>query len=456
MKKKHSTHSDGAPVPDPNYWLFDLHCHPALKYFIFKDENLFHPHHVKGGIFSFEYPLEIYYDAPGAIDGGVGVFVNNHYIPEYNFNDSLLLSKLDSITQADLIEQFDFDHAPTARNTNAWDKLQLSISHFEDLVKETNASPLGQYTITILDDPKNFSQLKAKYDIVVINAIEGAHHLGRNLALWEYQKNLDYLKTKGFCFFTLGHFSKNSVVDSAGGIPPSEFFVSAYHTPNPNDQQGLIADKSPGLQISSQVVEYALKKGFLIDLVHSSLKARKEVYKINRDLARLHGGHGVTVPPKTFRPLAFTHTGVWDLYSKSENASWEFSSLLPHYFDVKEIIISRGIIGLILMNYWLSGDDSYKLDPIPALVATIKYVASVAKDVANEFGNLQPEEYNDFVGIGTDLDGFTHVPDDYRESSLLSGLAAELLPHFDNDPTVVKKILHENAMRVFKEACGAI
>jgi microsomal dipeptidase-like Zn-dependent dipeptidase len=55
------------------------------------------------------------------------------------------------------------------------------------------------------------------------------------------------------------------------------------------------------------------------------------------------------------------------------------------------------------------------------------------------------------VGIGTDLDGFTHVPDNLCHCSKLTLLSRMIVDHCGE--TVAAKVLHDNAIRVFKECC---
>jgi microsomal dipeptidase-like Zn-dependent dipeptidase len=416
--------------------IFDLHCHPSLKYSILKDDVFYKRHQPASGPWGFNIPLGIYYDAPGSKRGGVKVLTNAHYVPENGFRRSALLSFLQDIGVADVIEdsdQLDSLGKPE-ENNSAWEKLIKSIYRLENLAKETNEQ-LSDIEVKILTDPSKFWALRnggdpSRYRLIMIHAIEGAHHLGRHLSDGDAQPYIDrlaQLKGWGFCVFTLSHFFLNDICDTAGGIPSSDYAVSAYQIP--------IAPK-PGLTpIGERVVEWALKNGFLLDLVHSTPETRKGVYDINRKLKK----SGVL--PK-LKPLAFTHTGVRNLYRLGKDATFESLSCLPDDDDIAAIRECDGILGLILMKNWLNGVDDDEPLQETLLGETIDYIND------RTGGNY------DHIGIGTDLDGFTHVPDNLNQCSKLKDLS-DMIYHCcgPNGADKANKILYKNAERVFTKCC---
>ena len=97
------------------------------------------------------------------------------------------------------------------------------------------------------------------------------------------------------------------------------------------------------------------------------------------------------------------------------------------------------------MNNWLNGQD----DDEPLLnqksnvvIETIEYIN---KQTGGNFDN---------VGIGTDLDGFTHVPDDVNHCSKPDRLSKMIIQKLNKyGPECGNKVLFGNALWVFKECC---
>src|SRR5436190_9458251 len=117
--------------------IFDLHCHPSLKYLIWgKDKFYEGPHATSKGEIAKLIPLSIYYDFPGVKQSAVKVLVNAHYVPENGFRHSIPLQVLGD----SLIEEADKPgRGRTVKpNASAWEKLQVSIRRLEELVRETN------------------------------------------------------------------------------------------------------------------------------------------------------------------------------------------------------------------------------------------------------------------------------------------------------------------------------
>jgi len=399
--------------------IFDLHCHPGMKYFMRIDQEFYLPHYPTGGIIGYCYPLAIYYDALGVKAGGVKVIFNVHYIPENGFHKSELiniLSKIDIDTDRIVEDQDQFNGTThqMEQNDSAWLKLNDSLDHTESLIFAANQnSATTGVRIAIVKSPQDFDTAIANNDLVVISAIEGAHHLGRNLGSTEqpYIERLKILKQKGIFAFTLSHFFINDICDSAGGIPPGDAKTINYRTPAP-----LPNGLTP---IGEKVVDFALNNGFLIDLVHSTQKARQRVYAINNNRY----------------PLAFTHTGLANFYT-GKDALPENIPYLASDTDIDAIAACKGILGIILMRYWLCAiDDDSACDD--AILASIHYI-------------IKRTGCDDYVGIGTDLDGFTHVPDNLRQSAKLSHLSDIITSEFGS--VTAQKILYGNALRVLKTA----
>jgi membrane dipeptidase len=179
--------------------------------------------------------------------------------------------------------------------------------------------------------------------------------------------------------------------------------------------------------IGKVIVNWCLDNGVIIDLNHSNITSRNEVYAILKQ--RRDEG-------KTNVPISFTHTGVREIAAEymSNKCDLEY---LPDLEEIKLISCYKGIVGVILMNYWLVGveeDDPTRIDnAIPHIIRTVECIHG-------SLGNY------DTIAIGTDLDGFTQVPDDLRHVRLLSHLSDTLEKKFGVE--VANKICYQNALRV--------
>lgn len=396
--------------------IFDMHCHPAMKYYMRNEQNFYSPHPLSNVC----SPLSIYYDVPGMRDGGVKVIFNFHYVPENGFHKTELFKLLSDVdVDVNRIledpDQVDASTGVHAVNDSAWNKLLDSMKHMEDLILQADSrSAETGVNIVLVKKPDQFDDaFNGKNNIVIISAIEGSHHLGRNHGNdpQPYIDKLKILKANGICAYTLSHFFNNDICDSAGGIPPGDTKLINYSIPPP----------IPGLTpVGEKVVEFVLNNGFLIDLVHSTKATRQTVYNLNKQNKNC--------------PLAFTHTGLLELYKGGKDARPDSFDYLASNDDIDAIAACKGILGIILMRNWLCGiDDDKPCDD----------------DIINSIGYIIDRTgCDDYVGIGTDLDGFTHVPDNLSRSAKLSHLGDIITGAFG--AASAGKILSGNALRVLK------
>ena len=198
--------------------------------------------------------------------------------------------------------------------------------------------------VIILRDPCTLQKMLSarrlsKYQLLILQAMEGAHHLGRSLPGWEngdptaYINRMVELKKRGFCVFTLSHFFLNDICDTAGGIPESDVPVTAYKIP--------LAREAGLTKIGRGVVEWSLQNNILIDLVHSNFDTRQGLFQLNRNLVS-------SGKLKKLKPLAFTHTGVRDIYRPGSDATFEGLDYVPDALDMAATDECNGIMGLIL------------------------------------------------------------------------------------------------------------
>jgi len=124
----------------------------------------------------------------------------------------------------------------------------------------------------------------------------------------------------------------------------------------------------------------------------------------------------------------------------------DYAAYLPDSADITAIKDCNGVLGVIFMDYWLTGDENHQ-PAIDAVVETIIFI----RDVPDSNGNSGT--YN-HIAIGSDLDGFTTVPEDLGGDRMMKDLvnAIAAIPGITADD--VDKIGWANYMRVLKNGWG--
>jgi microsomal dipeptidase-like Zn-dependent dipeptidase len=393
--------------------IFDLHCHPSLKiYLCNKDMRRKH------------YPLKdvlpsgMHVDLPGMEDATVKVAFCSHYIPESGFghlSKSKWLFRILKKLQLNIINKFE----PDDHTLGAFYRAVTSIELLNRQI--TNAGK--DFNVTVARNLQEFETANDEQKTIILHCLEGGHHLGRNLTTeQDYITNLESFKKMGVCLITIAHFFQNAICDSAGGIPPSTAKLIGYAKPS-SGSNGLT-------YVGKLAVEWCQEHGMIIDLVHSTVEARNQVYEIIDD----RKAAGLTT-----RPVIFSHSGIREMASANMPVD-DDKYILPDLNELKRIKEYDGLIALILMNYWIVGieeDSLFRNDRgIGCLLQTIEMI----KNALGDF---------DHIAIGTDLDGFTQVPDDLSHVRHLGRLRNAIVTEFGEE--VAEKICFKNALRTLRK-----
>ena len=178
-------------------------------------------------------------------------------------------------------------------------------------------------------------------------------------------------------------------------------------------------DMNKGLTPTGKSVVGAMKEmGKIIDISHCTPKARQEVYDIvGNDKSKVIASH---VGSFSINP---------DPYNLED---WEIRWLAEH----------ECLIGLILMNYWISPIDSAL--GLKHIERTIDHIINIAGD--------------EVLAIGTDFDGFTDPPDEITDISELPRLTRYLSSFMSgiserkySDETIAN-LLGRNSLKFILEA----
>ncbi|HEV2837030.1 MAG TPA: membrane dipeptidase [Pyrinomonadaceae bacterium] len=453
LPEAESTDPPRAKEPISEFGIVDLHCHPSLKMYLWDKKIWKHSHSSPGmNLLSMQYTVE------ELASGNVKGFLNAHYLPEAALTrESANLKKL-----LPWIKRFCANFAAKVEHEDSTNITQIygMMKLLEEQVDIANQKQ-DKVKLVIAKDFKKFEDTIKESNIPVVHAIEGAHALGRNFPITRkgnqvprekkqpdcekgcavpldpkpFLDNLEKLAERGVCLMSLGHFFRNDIVFPPEGISPDgknllQFFWE--YTPDQN---------LPLTDIGKIVVAKMLDIGMIVDLTHSTPRARKDVFDLN--WARRDEG-------KKMRPLTFTHTGAKCIFEKYEVCNQNAYDNYKFYDACDEEIdwISEceGTIGIIPENFWLIGCDpalnkgKYK-DGIDYIVETIRYINS----------KTRKKEY-DNISIGTDFDGLADAPRDLYKPSQLNRLTDALCKSIGPDNT--KKITSGNALRLLRDGWG--
>jgi microsomal dipeptidase-like Zn-dependent dipeptidase len=403
--------------------IIDIHCHPATKV------NF-------GHIISREHnplpdflPSGMHVDLEFMKQGNVGAVVAVHYIIEDGFfavaQNKIVkfVVRIANLILGQKIKKIREDKAfPDQGRLNTID----SIQKFEIAI---NMARDAGHNVII---PKSFQEFQTAWDqekTIFLHSIEGGHSLGSNQDLFTNEAIIDQFARAGVCQLTIAHFFENIIVGSQGGIPPKskkELGIVSGVSPI-NNPKGLNQVNNLGEGIIAKLLDI----GIIIDLMHCPPAARKRIFEMNNLRARP-------------RPLVFSHSGVDTLFVPVKDFETDIKCC-PSEDEVKEIIACKGVIGVILMNYWLNGieeDNLFKFDG--GLQLVIKTIIELQR-----IGNGSC----DHIAIGSDLDGFTQVSDDLSTSAQLQLIPTELAKN-NFTKQEIKKICHENYLRVLQLGWG--
>lgn len=406
--------------------VIDIHCHPSLKSYLF-EESMFSVRMQDENKPSRGLNiLKLQSDLPHMKKGDVRGVITSHYIPEAGLrNESFLLD-----AEAGMMKIFWKELYKKIENEGEEQALtNLTLESIRIFEKKVLSAQMENENIALAYSYSEFEKLLTEGKIVFLHSVEGAHSLGRKLSGREitsvspdsYLMNLDILFDKGVCMITLGHFYENDIVHPTEGIQPSIRFVF-------NKREGK--DLSKGLTpVGEAVVRRMIERGILIDLVHSTPAARKRVFEINNEFG------------DNKRPVIFSHSGVQKLFVNDKYPEDMYYN--PDDEEILKVRDCNGVIGLVFMNYWLSGKEEKFLAFEPGmeyLFNTIHYIYKLTGSYDN-------------IAIGSDFDAMNNPSDDIYNHSFMP----DLIGYLERQGIAsgdIDKIMNANARRILKEGWG--
>jgi membrane dipeptidase len=143
------------------------------------------------------------------------------------------------------------------------------------------------------------------------------------------------------------------------------------------------------------------------------------------DLAHMARGPFLEICRRATRPVIVSHTGLAALCPMWRNIDDE---------QIRAVARTGGVVGVIMTPRFLGG---------PGAAAVAAHLAHLI-DAGGE----------DVAALGSDFDGLVRPPHDLVDAAGLPRVTAELLDRGTPEP-VVRKVLGQNALRVFAEATAS-
>ncbi|MBN1658794.1 MAG: membrane dipeptidase [Anaerolineae bacterium] len=368
--------------------IVDLHAHPSLKTSLFKRaltrrlraSRAFDPFSVRTDFVSLK-------------KGGVDVLLSTVYAPEKGiYRECVYLRLLRLLmpgTWKRLFSKASFDVTMTMLDT-----MEKQV---REAIDPETGKPMGQMVKSV-GELDRLLATDGDRPIAIIHNIEGGHSLDGNL------DNLSRLFDRGVAYLTLAHFYANEAVHPCFPYPESVQKFGCFR-----GDRDLTLGLTP---FGEQVVERMVEMGMILDIAHCTPPARRRIYDI----------------VGTRAPLLASHVGAYEINPSPYNLQdWE----------LKQIANGGGVVGVILMNYWLMPHETKR--GLNFVMRTLDHFGKVAG--------------LDHVGIGTDFDGFTDPPDDLCDASELGRLTQRLIAEGWNEEKI-GKIWGGNALRMLRQAWG--
>ena len=395
--------------------LVDLHTHPALKAIILEISLDSSKRNWLSRMFDKKFwPLSNRVTFPKMDKGGVDVILSTAYILEQEW-----------IKEISLIRWL-FRIFPSVRRAIVdppyFDATNFMLDEMERQIISYNKKKPSR-KVCLADSVSTLNQGLEAGDMCVVHSVEGAHSLngiegGKTVedgacadsVEKELLSNLVYLFNRGVAYLTLAHFYPNHVAYPVFPYPEysSKMLDWRKVTGSWDMNKGLTS-------IGEKVVERMLELGMLIDITHCTPSARAKVM----DIAKHHRKKNCIIA---------SHMASFDINRDPINLTNK---------EIKWIADNGGVIGVILMTYYLSNSHSG---------LGLKHIENNINHIIN-VGGIEA------VGIGSDLDGFTDPPDEIVDMSEMPRLTSYLCA-LGYTKKQMEHILGGNALRVLREGWG--
>jgi membrane dipeptidase len=365
--------------------LTDVHAHPSLKAFLFR-RNLWR-HYKSGAAFN---PFSSRSDFRMLRKGRVGVLWAGHYLPERQLFKDCFLLRLAA-----------FLLTPAYWKLTRGPVFDRLLQMMDALEREIHRDPTQ---IELARSVHDIDRIRREGKIAVVHTVEGAHVLEGE------PDRLRALAKRGVAMLTLNHFYRNGVGSQVDAMPKDMCIRKLCSFEFRVDEPPHLTD------FGREVLRVLSQVRIIPDVTHCTPDARAEILaEIDRR-----------------QPIVASHVGVKALNPDPYNLGED---------EIREIAASGGVVGVILMPYWLARDGARR--DVGVERSGVDQVVDTMEHIERITGSW------DHVVIGTDFDGFTEPPEDLKDASRLGLITRTLLDRGVPEDDI-KKVLGGNARRVLE------
>ena len=288
----------------------------------------------------------------------------------------------------------EFASMPTDLNPDAPRQTIRMLDMLEDEINENALKYAKLVTNSAdLEDALKIRPNDPNFRVAVVHAIEGGHALGGKI------EALDKFAERGVAMITITHFFTKGVGSSANSLP----FFPDHGAPPP--VQGLS-------DFGRKMIIRMEELGIIVDIAHATSTTVTGILE------------------NSSRPLVASHISARTLGDHPYSLYDE---------QIKEIASRGGIIGVILMPYWLSNYSNVHMsDKYGSLKDTVRTIRHISKICST----------HKCIGIGSDFAGYIPGPKEMQKLSDIHKLRQLLQKEFDNDD-IVEDILGKNVAEFF-------
>jgi len=273
------------------------------------------------------------------------------------------------------------------------------LDHLHEVVAETKRRKGDVLDIAMSYD--DMQRIMGEGKLALVHSIEGAHHLNGKLEF------VDELHERGVAHMIIAHMYENEAGHCSNAIPPTPLHWIGCFTQKFDPTIGIT-------DWGRDLVTKMWDIGMVVDLTHATPQFRRDVYEMARESS-------------IKRPVIFSHVGMHEFCPADINPTPE---------DIRAVADTGGVIGIIAMTHWLKKPE----------VRDGKDIVLASVDHIIQHGG------EDCVAFGSDFDGFTGPPRDWKSPRDYNNVRAWLLEKYT--PEQVDKFLHGNADRVLREGWG--